>query len=590
MKKLLIISILVWCGVLMQHKTEAQPVDTFQVFIGDTLQGGAIYNCPASTPVNISMSVWGFLNQQGDLINMGVDYGDGVDSTFSALYNWGVYYNSYHTYAPGDYQLTFWAQEPGGMSDTTVVPVHVSAGCATISGNLYEDLDEDCFFDAGEPGMGSSATYIYLEVYNGSNYVNSMWTQPNGSYTIYGLPDDLTYTISPKNYYLYANCYAGVCPAYISLPAGSASDVNFGLFTDDSGFDLAAYTFGWGFRPAMQGTVSVSVMNHNCVVPTGGTLKVLLDPLLTYSGANQTLTGMSGDTLLFTVPVLSGSSNIYHLVIDVLTETSAVYGDPINCNAIIEPIASDVMPLNNISELRSEVRASWDPNDKQVAPAGDGTEGNVEPNTILSYLIRFQNTGNAEAINISVLDTLDSDLDINTFQLQNASHYCTYTFLSGNVIEFTFNNIWLPDSNSNEPASHGSILYSIRMKPSLPEGTQIHNTAAIYFDYNPPVITNTTLNTIKTTTTVQDFDQETAFVYPNPANEQVNISLPFGSDGYTVEALDFTGRKVMTWDKLSAGTSVLNTSKMKSGIYILKLTDSNGMHVANMKVTILGTN
>jgi uncharacterized repeat protein (TIGR01451 family) len=465
--------------------------------------------------------------------------------------------------------------------------VHVSAGCSTLTGTIYDDQDKNCNFDLGEPVIGSGSPYIYVDALNGSELMETAWVQSDGSYTFHELPDDLDYTIVPHTYYNQSSCFSGVCPVFASVPAGSSpASLDFGYFSDDSGFDLTAYTFGWGFRPGLNGSVSVNVYNHNCNVPMGGTLKVVLDPLLTYIGANQTLAGMSGDTLLFTVPTLSGSGNAYYLIIDVTTATTAVYGDPINCVAIIEPVAGDVLPLNNTSALKSDVRASWDPNDKQVSPAGDGLEGNVAPNTQLSYFIRFQNTGNAEAINIRVVDTLDSDFDLNTFQLLQTSHYCTYNFLPGNAVEFRFDNIWLPDSNSNEPGSHGSILYSVRMKPSLPEGTQFHNTAAIYFDYNAPVITNTTLNTIKIATSVIETGLNTAYVYPNPASSQLNVVIPGDFDGGTIEALDYTGRRIQTWYNVSSGTSALETAGFQSGIYIFRLTSSNGSPVASWKVTI----
>ena len=64
------------------------------------------------------------------------------------------------------------------------------------------------------------------------------------------------------------------------------------------------------------------------------------------------------------------------------------------------------------------------------------------------------------------------------------------------VLEFTFNNILLPDSTTNERESHGFVFFDLDAPKNLPPGTRIENTAAIYFDYNKPIITNTVLNTI----------------------------------------------------------------------------------------------
>src|SRR5690606_2721585 len=138
----------------------------------------------------------------------------------------------------------------------------------------------------------------------------------------------------------------------------------------------------------------------------------------------------------------------------------------------------------------SAVLASYDPNNKLVLPTGIGPEGFVSPETELTYTINFQNTGNYPAEDIYILDTLDQDLDVSSIQILGASHNIMTPYLHGNTILFDFEDIWLADSVSNEPESHGFVTYSIKTKPGLAQGTQIKNSASIYFDYNLPVLTN----------------------------------------------------------------------------------------------------
>ncbi|WP_338814029.1 T9SS type A sorting domain-containing protein [Bernardetia sp. Wsw4-3y2] len=147
----------------------------------------------------------------------------------------------------------------------------------------------------------------------------------------------------------------------------------------------------------------------------------------------------------------------------------------------------------------SEILDSYDPNDKQVVPFGLTNENLIEKNTELDYTIRFQNTGTIEAVNIVVLDTLSEFLDIETIRLGMVSH--DYKLLIDGdadirVLRFEFDNINLPDSNSNEPASHGFIKFKIKQKANNSIGTVIKNRAAIYFDFNSPIITNTISNKV----------------------------------------------------------------------------------------------
>ncbi|AFM06291.1 conserved repeat protein [Bernardetia litoralis DSM 6794] len=180
---------------------------------------------------------------------------------------------------------------------------------------------------------------------------------------------------------------------------------------------------------------------------------------------------------------------------------SANPATPLSSSPVTE--SGSALPQNDGGERMetscSEILDSYDPNDKQVAPFGLTNENLIEATTELDYTIRFQNTGTIEAVNIVVLDTLSEYLDIETIRLGMVSHDYNF-FIDGDadtrVLRFEFDNINLPDSNSNEPASHGFIKFKIKQKANNRIGTVIKNRAAIYFDFNSPIITNTISNKI----------------------------------------------------------------------------------------------
>jgi len=136
-----------------------------------------------------------------------------------------------------------------------------------------------------------------------------------------------------------------------------------------------------------------------------------------------------------------------------------------------------------------EVTAAVDPNDKQVVPSGITDAHYINSDVYLEYKIRFQNTGTDTAFNIFVLDTLDSNLDLTTIEVGTASHDFTFSLLGNNVLRWDFPNIELPDSSVNEILSHGFLNFTIRLKQDMPQPYELHNSAAIYFDFQPPVIT-----------------------------------------------------------------------------------------------------
>ncbi len=209
----------------------------------------------------------------------------------------------------------------------------------------------------------------------------------------------------------------------------------------------------------------------------------------------------AGDSLVIT---FASDGSTYRLEVDqrpghpTRTQSNATLE---NCKPAMVAVATlgfvvpqppdDEPPFEDIDCL--EIRAAYDPNDKAVSPAGVGPEHRVDPGTPLTYLVRFQNTGTDTAFTVVIRDTLSTALDLSTLRVTAASHPYTVD-LEGSaqpVLVVRFADILLPDSLTNEAASHGFVQFTVAPLPGLPLGTVVHNTADIYFDFNSPIITNT---------------------------------------------------------------------------------------------------
>lgn len=182
---------------------------------------------------------------------------------------------------------------------------------------------------------------------------------------------------------------------------------------------------------------------------------------------------------------------------------------------------------------------SHDPNDKQGFPLGYDAAHYIEQNTGLEYLIRFQNTGTAPAYAVEIRDTLPVQwLDPTTVRPGASSHPYTWDMQGNGVVVFRFPGIVLPDSTANYEASQGFVKFNVAQRKDVPLGTEIRNTAAIYFDFNPPVITNQTLHTIgkdfvvvgTNTPLLPGWEVQIA---PNPASARVQLRVenPAGTYG-----------------------------------------------------------
>lgn len=223
--------------------------------------------------------------------------------------------------------------------------------------------------------------------------------------------------------------------------------------------------------------------------------------------------------------------------------------------------------------------ASYDPNDKAAQPAGYGAAHYIEQNVALDYKVRFQNTGTDTAFNIVILDTLSQHLDISSLQMGASSHSYNWAIIGGNVLRVSFPNIMLVDSNANEPLSHGFFRYRINQQVDNPLGTVIENTAAIYFDYNPPIFTNTTFHTvgenfIPIRLTVDEIYNNgvEVLVYPNPFDQQTTIEVKGQQyDDLQLLVVDVAGRVVTTEFVSSDNKVQLSRGNLQAGIYFYQL-------------------
>jgi uncharacterized repeat protein (TIGR01451 family) len=240
-----------------------------------------------------------------------------------------------------------------------------------------------------------------------------------------------------------------------------------------------------------------------------------------------------------------------------------------------------------------QVSAPQDPNDKTGFPLGLGETHAIQQNQEIEYLIRFQNVGTAEAVNVVILDTLTLDFNIFTVQSGVSSHPYEFRMYGTRVLEWRFNNIMLPDSTTDNPGSNGFVLFKVQQVPNLPFGTVIENTANIYFDFEEPVITNTYFHTVTdfdfqliVGTDQMNSDQKlpSFYVFPNPGNSIFNLVMKNASGEVRISVTDNMGREVLMESFSATGNSArtIDMSGRAIGIYFLRVQTENGAGVVKL--------
>ena len=335
----------------------------------------------------------------------------------------------------------------------------------------------------------------------------------------------------------------------------------------------------------------LSLHNEACLF-TQGRYGLVLSKLANFVQAEPAPSQIQGDTLFWEVDQLFGSQSKSVKLLFRIAGTDFL-GDTILMRglAYVKNKTGQLL-LANTYDYRSEIRCAYDPNDKLVQPT---RIPNYNQNLTLfkermEYTIRFQNTGTDTAFTVVIRDTLDGNLDLKTFKPIMASHPVETHLGKDGAIEFLFRNILLPPTKTNEPLSHGFVRYQVSAKSGLTEQTEIANTAHIYFDYNPPITTNTTENVMVSALPKKGGGQGAtgleAKVYPNPFFDYLQVEIVKNSTNaapYTFY-LQNSQAQVLLTQQLNGVIERIETGRLPSGLYFYLIKDAQGRVVASGKV------
>ena len=375
-----------------------------------------------------------------------------------------------------------------------------------------ENYDSNALCDDGSCGFGVTGVVFFDENENGQmdslEYglpFQQLASLPDSSFYITNDDGEFFGSVSGSDVYTFM---LAENPAFTffttpQIRTFSATEDNwnqpilFGISDEEPDFELDVHAF-----PNQGGMMCNDTLSYDvCVRNLGnriidGMISVEIDSLFQDIIESANTDSVVGNTIYLSFDSLyPGHMDCQEFI--VLTPSEVNIGDLVTIELSAVGFHEGEEVALGITERVQTITCAFDPNDKQVFPHGWTEAHYVEKNQTLEYLIRFQNTGNAPATHVLIRDTLDSNLDLSSFQLVANSHSVT-TAVDAQTREviFDFSDIMLPDSVHNEPESHGFVSFTIRHELDLSTGTEIHNDAAIYFDNNPPIITNETWTTL----------------------------------------------------------------------------------------------
>lgn len=427
---------------------------------------------------------------------------------------------------------------------------------------------------------------------NEQNYSGASVIVEPGNFTIFPNIDDGKFSLLPNNYTITFN--QSSVPDWQLTTDATSYDINamegqtytlpFGLFPENETSKIQTYITSLPARCNETITMNVTTKNLGTTIASGTIWLTIDDNVSGFNFIDEpdtTVIDFDAYGWYFT-DLYPGYSLTKQVEVTIPGPPDFTLGERMLFVTYTNFVDANGSDSSEGFRYNPEVLCSYDPNDKLVNPNREGNYTLFEEDLI--YTIRFQNTGNDVAYDVVILDTLDTNLDKSTFRLLGSSHTDVLnTSMSENgIITFEFKDIFLPDSTSNLEGSQGHVTYLISTIDGLAENTPVTNSAGIYFDLNPPIITNTTENImvteLPTVSTILPDNLSDIVIFPNPNTGTFEIQGITSQSRYKI--YNTLGQIIQTGN-LTDGT-LINISAESSGIYFLHI--DNGKQVATMKL------
>jgi hypothetical protein len=420
---------------------------------------------------------------------------------------------------------------------------------AMFSGITFLDLNSDGIRQVSEPVLPNCKVYSqdnrFMALSNGDGRFNMR------------LPLNLTVSLNAISDKGYQNAQ----PQIISPTSDSVYNMDIGLHGSDNN-DFSVKIFSHTAHKAKQGFqtfYTVHVNNYTASAKTS-TIDVHFNSSCTqfsYKGFSPLLKTRDNMTIRASIPAHGKKSFTFSCVYEV---DSFEIGQPVFVSASLQE--DDAVRSNNRDTVRQLVSAAFDPNIKVASP-----DIVVNAQKEINYTIFFQNLGNDTALNVTVVDSFGTLFNLSKVVCHGTGPRDIPFDIVNNVLIWHFRGINLPPKKHDSLGSIGYISLSAAMSSNARLGDTVFNKAAIFFDYQKPVITNKATVIFRKPTSIVQTQVSNGFsVFPNPGKGTFsyhnsrhlmgNLNI-YSTDGRLVYTVVLDERGIIELPMVSPGIYIL---------------------------------
>jgi hypothetical protein len=592
-----------WLTTMGYSVTNFQPfvIDSFDNIGYITIPGDIVLNTSTDfysmpkietyTELNYLSPCFQYVNLYSDYtsgtITGTIDWGDGIIQNIesSGLFNYwefemqGITSENHHYEVSGNYTITTQfsnSSMPDSIYSNTLSIYSNGPNCGSIPLIVTQSNDTTANNESISVfvinSIGDTTNFEYID----PNYAESSIAN------VFGLNvDSIPYTIGVHQSWLTNNGLVLDTMYYQTVTSFTASGVPvegplqiimfcdpFGVAGGDARVEFA---IAKALAPTESGTLEMRICTSSCN-QANGIIGIMID--------HEAMINFSASQDIYPEIVLNPNQTFIPLTnlvgCDVITlpfnlpgNTQAGYPLNFHLNLQTDSLFIDQNMDNNQMDITVIVMNSYDPNNK-ICTKPFLTELTTEK---IGYRINFQNDGNYPALNIVVKDTISENLNLSTIKLIAGSHHVTMSInYETRVVHFIFDNINLPGYDFDPVLCKGHVDFTIDEIDGLEMGTSVFNTAYIYFDFNPAIITNTAEGKNiykKVVTDLNSSDLNNFTLYPNPSNASFQIV----SEGFEeVSILDLAGKTIFI-----STSPIVKTEELSNGMYHVMVKTKRGI-------------